>query len=903
MGSDEDWEDGEVEEGEEVEENVPAPPQPVASSNAEGTSKDAAESSEGNDEPAHKKPRLPDAGPAPANGISPPLPPPLPPQPYATFSQQSHPSYSQQPRQQPYGARKRDHDGSAHAGSNNQQHKSYQGHGAGAGSTSDTADERDLEQWIVKYPRQAVQSKVLLNFGKWMEMARLRHRVFVDELQTLLLRTVDSRDAAVSPFLLDPIFPGQHNPTKLCLVLLGNLHPCVLQRYRKDLSFFDACSSMPCSLAKSERAKKIETPVAELLYKFPRPPVSTKNLSIDELFYAHELTFLLVHSAGWSDELVLQPSGYFFRRTQPQGGTWELDGDLLHLKWRQKRKGAAKDETGDNGDDVDDIVSLDVLVSEDSTMHYFSTDPTTDATYAHEAADHLRTRRSRETKPRTMRMSLIKAAVMDVPCSPGGSMIAKKTADGNNASASVKNNDDVDVDLSDSSALDYYVLSLDELRQHGFSVTVDEAQEKLMKATDGCSKDKYVLTQPRPENAEEPKPHNKVYALDCEMCETDIGYELTRVTVVNAHLEVLYDHLVKPRSTIINYHTEFSGITEEMMQSVTHTLDDVQKDLLEMIYDDCIVVGHSLNSDLEALRIVHLKVVDTAVLYPHQRGFPFKTSLKFLSKTYLSKSIQTRQMEGHDSAEDAIAAMELYLMKLRHGASFGIPDTQMTSAAFESMVEKMASLEKKISLYGLRVHSSSSPDTVDDDVTPVNQKPWQLFSSGHMQRKLENPLEHAKQQFRKDKGEKAINGATKHHHHAISDVADVHDFDALKEKMMQSLRTDDLCWVDIEKHTTQDSIDQFISSHHKWMDSEFQYCKQLNTFLEEIVTDVLPPETLLVVMPQADLSVLNHLKGLRTRSRWKDAAAKAQFWTNDMQAALSDALGGVIDSCIFLRQK
>jgi len=41
-----------------------------------------------------------------------------------------------------------------------------------------------------------------------------------------------------------------------------------------------------------------------------------------------------------------------------------------------------------------------------------------------------------------------------------------------------------------------------------------------------------------------------------------------------------------------------------------------------------VLVGHSIDSDLRALQIVHSRVIDTAALYPHPRGAPFKLSLK-----------------------------------------------------------------------------------------------------------------------------------------------------------------------------------------------------------------------------------------------------------------------------------
>ena len=49
----------------------------------------------------------------------------------------------------------------------------------------------------------------------------------------------------------------------------------------------------------------------------------------------------------------------------------------------------------------------------------------------------------------------------------------------------------------------------------------------------------------------------RVFALDCEMCKTSKGLELTRVTLVNSKREVVYDEFVKPPHEIINYLTEY----------------------------------------------------------------------------------------------------------------------------------------------------------------------------------------------------------------------------------------------------------------------------------------------------------------------------------------------------------
>ncbi|KAH9892393.1 exonuclease [Xylariomycetidae sp. FL2044] len=211
-----------------------------------------------------------------------------------------------------------------------------------------------------------------------------------------------------------------------------------------------------------------------------------------------------------------------------------------------------------------------------------------------------------------------------------------------------------------------------------------------------------------PENPDVPA--DRAVCFDCEMGYTVYGMELIRLTAVSwPGGEELLDVLVQPYGEYMDLNTRYSGVTAEHMVTAERLKpgDDhrpslvppssdpaagilppqrklkmaaspkAARDLLfTLISPKTPLIGHGLENDLNAVRVVHPVCVDTVLLYPHKRGLPVRNGLKYLMDKMLGRKIQVENAgtgdgaekkgpEGHDSAEDARAAGELVRLKVR----------------------------------------------------------------------------------------------------------------------------------------------------------------------------------------------------------------------------------------------
>ncbi|MCJ1231772.1 RNA exonuclease 3 [Toensbergia leucococca] len=178
---------------------------------------------------------------------------------------------------------------------------------------------------------------------------------------------------------------------------------------------------------------------------------------------------------------------------------------------------------------------------------------------------------------------------------------------------------------------------------------------------------------------------------DCEMGYTTIGMELIRLTATSwPSGQELLDVLVRPLGEILDLNSRFSGVWpqhfaeaipyhtpvsgEKHKTETSGTIEvrlrladspEIARDLLfEHLNPDTPLIGHALENDLNATRIIHPTIVDTVLLYPHPRGLPIRFGLKMLVKKYLNRNIQMGGAQGHDSKEDARAAGDLVRLKV-----------------------------------------------------------------------------------------------------------------------------------------------------------------------------------------------------------------------------------------------
>jgi DNA polymerase III epsilon subunit-like protein len=170
-------------------------------------------------------------------------------------------------------------------------------------------------------------------------------------------------------------------------------------------------------------------------------------------------------------------------------------------------------------------------------------------------------------------------------------------------------------------------------------------------------------------------------AIDCEMVGVKHGRQtlafLSAIDFLTG--EVLISRYINPDDKVTDWRTKFSGITKAIMTTAIvsgaafKNWREARDNLWEFMDDSTVLVGHSLNYDLEVLGIFHAKVVDSAILTA-ETVFPSIVSterltrmwsLKNLAKQLLNLDIQTSN-HGHSALEDAYATRDIIIWCIRN---------------------------------------------------------------------------------------------------------------------------------------------------------------------------------------------------------------------------------------------
>lgn len=93
------------------------------------------------------------------------------------------------------------------------------------------------------------------------------------------------------------------------------------------------------------------------------------------------------------------------------------------------------------------------------------------------------------------------------------------------------------------------------------------------------------------------------YAIDCEMVGSGNRSLLARVSIVNQHGRVIMDKYVKPTAVVTDYRDFVSGIRKRDLDN-GFDFYAVRNEVANYLRG-CILVGHSLKYDLDALNLPH----------------------------------------------------------------------------------------------------------------------------------------------------------------------------------------------------------------------------------------------------------------------------------------------------------
>ena len=169
-----------------------------------------------------------------------------------------------------------------------------------------------------------------------------------------------------------------------------------------------------------------------------------------------------------------------------------------------------------------------------------------------------------------------------------------------------------------------------------------------------------------PENSNSKVDEDQPLCIDCEMGYSTNGLELIRVSATSwPTRESVLDLLVRPFGEVLDLNSRWSGVLPSHLTSapvlkknpetgeydpkqlagtdklyVVESPKVAREVLLRILTPRTPLIFHGGENDLNALRLIHPTLIDTALLFPHSHGLPYRNALRVLVSQYLGRQIQ-----------------------------------------------------------------------------------------------------------------------------------------------------------------------------------------------------------------------------------------------------------------------
>lgn len=158
--------------------------------------------------------------------------------------------------------------------------------------------------------------------------------------------------------------------------------------------------------------------------------------------------------------------------------------------------------------------------------------------------------------------------------------------------------------------------------------------------------------------------------LDCEMAGVSSGASEAILLCVKDYLtgEVLFDQYVYPREPITQMRTFVHGVSKLDLENAARSgkalrgWEEARSELWKYIDSNTIIVGHALQNDLDVLRMIHPRIVDSSILVKTAVGSPrVPSGLQILCSELPKIEIRKNKGDIHDCMEDVLATREVVL--------------------------------------------------------------------------------------------------------------------------------------------------------------------------------------------------------------------------------------------------